>query len=718
VTASSQPSIQLRVAEALPRDVGRGILRLDPRDIERLGAAVGDVLRVTGQRTTVARVMPAYADQRGRESVQMDGILRANAGAGLDDTVTLTRAEVQPAAAITLTPVEALRADGPAQGRYLARLLDRIPVVTGDRVRVNLFGTRAQTFTVGETTPAGPVLIGSATSVRLAGGGKERAAGALTYEDIGGLRRELRRIREMIELPLRFPEVFERLGIDPPKGVLLHGPPGCGKTLIARAVAQETSAHFLTINGPEIIDKWYGSSEANLRGIFEEARKRAPAIIFIDEIDAIAPKREEMSGDRQIERRVVAQLLTLMDGLESRGNVMVIAATNIPNTLDPALRRPGRFDRELALGVPDREARQEILEIHTRGMPLAADVDLGRVAQATHGFVGADLEALSREAAMSALRRLLPEINFAEARIPFEKLMALDVTMADFSAATAEIEPSALREVVVEAPDVSWDDVGGLEEVKRQLIEAVEWPLRHAELFARTSLRPPRGVLLHGPPGTGKTLLAKALARQSEANFIAVRGPQLLSMWVGESERGVREVFRKARQAAPCIIFFDEIDALVTRRGAEGDGAVVERVVSQFLTEMDGLEELKGVTVLAATNRPDKVDPALLRPGRFDLVIEMGLPDQAARAAIFAIHLRRLPLEAGVSAEALAARLEGFAGADIEGLCRRAALAAIRAHLAAGGAPETLLVRGEHFEQALGELAVPMEVPGPLRKRR
>ena len=710
-------NLQLRVAEAVTRDVGRGIIRLDPADIERLGASVGDVATVTGQRSTVARVMPAYAEQRGRASVQMDGILRANAGAGLDDSVSVARVEVRPAVALTLTPVEAMSAASPAQARYLARLLDRIPVLAGDRVRVNLFGTRAQSFTVTATEPGGPVLIGPSTTVRLTGGGKERASGAITYEDIGGLRRELRRIREMIELPLRFPEVFERLGIDPPKGVLLYGPPGCGKTLIARAVAQETSAHFLTINGPEIIDKWYGSSEANLRGIFEEARKRAPAIIFIDEIDAIAPKREEMSGDRQIERRVVAQLLTLMDGLEPRGNVMVIAATNIPNTLDPALRRPGRFDRELALGVPDKEARQEILEIHTRGMPLADDVLLPRLAQVTHGFVGADLEALSREAALGALRRLMPEINFAQASIPFEKLMALDVTMDDFMAARAEVEPSALREVVVEVPDVSWDAVGGLADVKRQLIETVEWPLRHSELFARTGLRPPRGVLLHGPPGTGKTLLAKALAHESEANFIAVRGPQLLSMWVGESERGVRELFRKARQAAPCIIFFDEIDALMTRRGGDGDSAVMDRVVSQLLTEMDGLQELKGVTVLAATNRPDKLDPALLRPGRFDLMIEIGAPDEAARAEIFRVHTRRLPLAEGVDVDALARRLEGFAGADIEGLCRRATLAAIRAHLATGGPPEDLRIGPAQFEEAISEVAVPMVVPQGRRKR-
>jgi transitional endoplasmic reticulum ATPase len=710
-----QPKLTLRVAEAATRDAGRGIVRLDPHDLDQMGVAVGDVVLITGQRTTVARALPAYADLRGNGQIQMDGIVRGNASAALDETVTVAPSSVQLATTITLTPLEPLRTAGPAQARYLARLLDRIPVISGDRVRVNLFGARPVTFAVGETQPAGPVLIGPATTVRLGGASPERAAGGpITYEDIGGLRRELRRIREMIELPLRYPEIFERLGIDPPKGVLLHGPPGCGKTLIARAVAQETSAHFLTINGPEIIDKWYGSSEANLRGIFEEARKRAPTIIFIDEIDAIAPKREEMSGDRQIERRVVAQLLTLMDGLESRGNVMVIAATNIPNTLDPALRRPGRFDREIAISVPDKEARQEILEIHTRGMPLAPGVELAQVAARTHGFVGADLEALSREAAMSALRRLLPEINFAEARIPYEKLMALEVTAADFAAARNEVEPSAIREVFVEVPDVRWEDVGGLAEVRRQLVEAVEWPMRHADLFAQTGLRAPRGILLHGPPGTGKTLLARALASQSEANFIAVRGPQLLSMWVGESERGLREVFRKARQAAPCIIFFDEIDALVTRRGQSSDSDVMERVVSQLLTEMDGLEELKGVTVLAATNRPDKVDPALLRPGRFDLVIEMPLPDTTARLEILHVHTRRLPLAADVDLVGLAERIPGFAGADIEGFCRRAALAAVREHLDHGVG--TLQVSAAHFEAALGEVAVPLEAPLPRRR--
>ena len=705
----------LRVAEALPKDAGRGLARLDPQDLERLGADIGDVVEIAGKRSTVARAMPAYVAQRGQGLIQMDGILRANAGAGLDERVTVRRVEVQPARTVALTPVEALRTSREAaQARYLARLLDGIPVVPGDRVRVNLFGTRAQTFTVAEAAPAGPVLIGPATAIRLTGEGARRERGTITYEDIGGLRREIRRIREMIELPLRYPEVFERLGIDPPKGVLLHGPPGCGKTLIARAVAQETSAHFVHINGPEIIDKWYGASEKQLRSIFEDASRCAPAIIFIDEIDAIAPKREEMSGDRQVERRVVAQLLALMDGLESRGNVIVVAATNIPNTLDPALRRPGRFDREISIGVPDKDGRREILDIHTRGMPLADDVDMERLAAITHGFVGADLEALGREAAMSALRQLMPDIDFAQAHIPYEKLMALEVTSSDFVAALAEVEPSAIREVFTEVPDVGWDDIGGLEEIKRLLKETVEWPLQYGPLFAHVHTAPPKGILLHGLPGTGKTLLAKAVAKESEANFISVKGPELLTKWVGESERGVREVFKKAKQASPCIVFFDELDALAPRRGAGSDSHVTERVVSQLLAEMDGIEELKGVVVLAATNRLDIVDPALLRPGRFEVLMELPVPDREARLAIFRVHTQGKPLAPDVDLAELAERTEGLVGADIEGLCRQAAMLAIREYLEEqgsggageqGGSLDELRIERRHFEAGLSQIA-------------
>jgi transitional endoplasmic reticulum ATPase len=689
--APVEQSLSLRVAEALPKDAGRGLVRLDPQDMQRVGIAVGDVVEIVGKRATVARAMPTYTEQRGQSLLQMDGILRTNAGAALDERVMVRRTSVQPARAVVLAPMGAPRSEGATQSRYLSRLLDGIPVLPGDQVRVNLFGSRAQTFAVVETAPSGAVLIGQTTTIRIANKGASREQAPVTYEDIGGLRREIRRIREMIELPLRYPEIFERLGIDPPKGVLLHGPPGCGKTQIARAVAHETSAHFLHINGPEIIDKLYGASEAQLRNIFEDARRHQPAIIFIDEIDSIAPKREDMGGDRQVERRVVAQLLALMDGLEKRGNVIVIAATNIPNALDPALRRPGRFDRELAISVPDKDGRREILDIHTRGMPLSNDVDLNRIAALTHGFVGADLEALCREAAMSALRRIMPDIDFSQSRIPDDKLMALEVTADDFIAAQNEIEPSAIREVFTEVPDVNWYDIGGLDDVKQLLIEAVEWPLRHERIFARAGIRPSKGILLHGPPGTGKTLLAKAVARQSEANFISVKGPQLLSMWVGESERAVREVFRKARQAAPCIIFFDEIDALAPRRagdGIQGD-SVTERVVGQLLTEVDGIEDLKGVVVLAATNRPDRVDPALLRPGRFDFVVELPPPDQAGRLAILRVHTQFMPLADDVDLNTLAEMTEGFVGADIEGLCRQAALLAIRELL--GHDPERLI---------------------------
>jgi transitional endoplasmic reticulum ATPase len=647
--------------------------------------------------------------------IQMDGIARANAGTSLDEKVKVRKVEVQPARVVALAPVETMRtAPGAGQARYLARLLDGTPVVTGDKVRVDLIGTRAQSFSVTKTSPEGPVLIGPRTNVRFAGkeGGVEEST--ITYEDIGGLHRELRRIREMIELPLRYPEVFERLGIDPPKGVLLHGPPGCGKTLIARAVAHETSANFSHVNGPEIIDKLYGASEAHLRNLFEEARRRAPSIVFIDEIDSIAPKREEMSGERQVERRVVAQLLALMDGLQSRGQVMVIGATNIPNSLDPALRRPGRFDREIAISVPDKVGRREILDIHTRGMPLDEETDMDRIASITHGFVGADLEALSREAAMSALRRLMPDIDFAQAEIPIEKLMALSVTPNDFETALSEVEPSAIREVFTEIPNVGWDDVGGLGEVKRLLMEAAEWPLRYGLLFEQAGVRPAKGILLHGAPGTGKTLLAKALAKESETNFISIKGPQLLSMYVGESERGVREVFRKARQAAPCIVFFDEVDAIAPRRGGGGDGQVVERVVSQLLTEMDGIEDLKGVIVVAATNRLDRLDPALLRPGRFDFLVEIPEPDRETRLAILRVHTKSMPLADDVDLEALATETEGLVGADIEGICREAAMLAIREFLETEGkvkkpkvegkrgeAPPRIKIRAPQFKAAL-----------------
>ena len=536
---------------------------------------------------------------------------------------------------------------------------------------------------------------------------QKEPAKTLSYENIGGLKRELHRIREIIELPLRYPEVFERLGIDAPKGVLLHGPPGCGKTLIARAVAHETEARFFSVNGPEIIHKFYGESEAHLRKIFEEASRQTPSIIFIDEIDAIAPRREQVVGD--VEKRVVAQLLALMDGLARRQNVIVIAATNLPNVLDPALRRPGRFDREIAIPIPDRDGRQEILEIHSQGMPLAADVNIAHLASITHGFVGADLEALCREAAVSCLRRFLPEIDFASGQIPYESLRKLEVQADDFRTALCEVEPSAIREVFVEIPDVQWSDVGGLDQIKRQLEEAVEWPLKYPELFIEAKVRPPKGILLSGPPGCGKTLLAKALATATQVNFISVKGPALLSKFVGESERGVREIFHKARQAAPCIIFFDEIDALVpSRGGGSSDSHVTERVIGQFLAEMDGIEELKSVLILGATNRADILDPALLRPGRFDVLVEIPLPDCDARAAIFAIGLRDRPLAEGIMIESLAERTAGFTGADIQAVCDQAALAAIRAAREAMdlGEPGRVRITADHLALALTQCSI------------
>lgn len=578
----------------------------------------------------------------------------------------------------------------------------------GDKVRATLFGTRHQEFSVVDTSPKGVVVIHPATNIKLKGerAGEKEGIG-VTYEDIGGLHKEIQRIREMIELPLKYPEVFERLGIEAPKGVLLHGPPGTGKTLIARAVANETDANFFHITGPEVIHKFYGESERLLRAIFEKASENAPSIVFTDEIDAIASKREEVRGDQQVERRVVSQLLALMDGLKSRGQVIVVAATNIPQVLDPALRRPGRFDREIEISIPDKNGRLEIIHIHTRGMPLASDVNLERLAEITHGFVGADLEALCREAAMITLRKIMPQIEFEADYIPYELLMELEVTMDDFMEALKEVEPSAIREVFTEIPDVKWSDVGGLEEAKRVLMETIEWPLKYPELFQHASTNPPKGILLTGPPGTGKTLLAKAVASESEVNFISVKGPSLLSKFVGESERGVREVFRKAKQASPCIVFFDEIDAIAPVRGASADSHATERVISQFLTELDGIEELKGVVVLAATNRADIVDPALLRAGRFDFQLELPSPDEKSRLEIFKIHTKGKPLASDVSLEELSKEAEGMVGSDIESICRKASMLAIREFVNRTGSKleasevSSFKIAVKHFEEAI-----------------
>ncbi len=711
--------LTLRVAEGQSKDVGRGIARIDPQDFERIGAAIGDIVAITGKRTTVAKIMPAYHADRGKGIVQIDGIIRENAQASLDEKVRIHKVDHQIAKQLTLAPLGSGRTlPRGSDSRYVGRLLEGLVITEGDRVRVNLFGTRSVDFTVTDTSPEGMVMVAAATITKIEGEGAERERGLkVSYEDIGGLGKEIHRIREMIELPLKYPEVFDRLGIEAPKGVLLHGPPGCGKTLIARAVASETSAHFFPVNGPEIIHKFYGESEAHLREIFEQASRNAPSIIFLDEIDAIAPKREEVHGE--VEKRVVAQLLALMDGLKSRGEVIVIGATNIPNSLDSALRRPGRFDREITISIPDKNGRLEILEIHTRGMPLADDVDLERLAEITHGFVGADLEALCREAAMITLRQLMPDIDFAKSHIPYERLLELEVTMDNFLTALGEVEPSAIREVFTEVPDVRWEDIGGLEEVKEILKETVEWPLKYPELFAQAKTAPPKGILLYGPPGTGKTLLAKGVANESEVNFISVKGPALMSKWMGESEKGVREVFKKARQAAPCIIFFDEIDALAPIRGyGGGDSHVAERVVSQFLTEMDGIEELKGVIVLAATNRLDIIDPALLRPGRFDVLIELPLPDREAREAIFKIHTKDKPLASDVDLRILTDMTEGSVGADIESICRQASMLAIREFLneeVDSKSYESFQITMRHFRQAI-EMAGKLASPGPLTK--
>ncbi len=696
-------SMTLRVAEAKPRDVGRGIARIDPQDFEKIGAKVGDIIQIEGKRKTVARVMPAYPEDRGKSLIQLDGLLRGNAQVSLNEKVTVQKTSCLAADKIVLSPLTLVRSiSQDKDSRYLGTLLDGLPLVEGDIIRANLFGTRSQDFTVVSTVPKGAVLIHSRSRIEIREKAEARAKGfRVSYEDIGGLGKELQRVREMIELPLKYPQVFERLGIDPPKGVLLHGPPGCGKTLIARAVANETAAYFTHITGPEIMGKFYGESEGRLRSVFEEAKSNAPAILFIDEIDAIAPKREEMGGEKQVERRVVAQLLALMDGLESRGEVIVIGATNIPNVLDPALRRPGRFDREIAISIPDQRGRLEILHIHTRGMPLARDVELERLSQITHGFVGADLEALCREAAMNALRKIMPSIDFQLDEIPYETLLKLEVTADDFDDALKEVEPSAIREVFVEVPSVKWEDIGGLEEVKQKLIEAVEWPLRYPHLFRQANIKPPKGILLSGPPGTGKTLMAKALANESEVNFISVKGPELMSKYVGESERGVREIFRKAKQASPCILFFDEFDSLVPERGLREDSSATERVISQFLTELDGLEELKGVLVLAATNRKDLIDSAILRPGRFDFILEFPLPDEKARLEIFKVHTKRKPLSSDIDLKVLAQKTEGMAGSDIEVICREASMIVIREFIGAGCKEDKLEISSKHFDTAI-----------------
>ncbi len=697
--------VKLRVTEALVKDVGRAFARMGPEDLERLGISVGDTVEVEGKRKAICKAMPAYADLRGQSRVQLDGSTRENAGASLDEPVSIRKVQCRPAERVVLAPTNVVPADRDL--KYIGSLLDGLPVMEGSKIQAALFGSRSAFFKVESVTPKGAVLIHSGTMLVIGKSQEENGAVALSYEDIGGLKSQLQRIREMIELPLRYPEVFQRLGIDAPKGVLLYGPPGCGKTLIARAIAHETEASFFSISGPEIIHKFYGESEAHLRKIFEEATKKGPSILFIDEIDAIAPRRDNVVGD--VEKRVVAQLLALMDGLNKRQNVIVIAATNIPNALDPALRRPGRFDREIVIPIPDRCGRLEILEIHSRGMPLAGDVQKEHLAEITHGFVGADLEALCREAAMSCLRQIMGEIDFTQAGIPYETLSKLEVRMEDFLSALREIEPSAIREVFVESPNIHWGDVGGLASLKKRLIEAVEWPLKYPKLFEKGGVTPPKGILLVGPPGCGKTMMAKAIATESQVNFISVKGPALMSKWVGESEKGIREIFHKARQAAPCIIFFDEIDALVaTRSAGTADSHVSERILSQFLAEFDGIDELRGVLVLGATNRRDMLDAAVLRPGRFDDIVEMRLPDEKDREDIFSVQFRQKPLSKKINYAELAAQTDGFSGAEIAAVARKAAMTAVRRAVKgiekdADGDPEIMIQR-QDIADALEEV--------------
>ncbi len=756
---NSYPELQLAVVEGF--QVGRGVARLDTADIARLGCQPGDTILITGARTTAAKVVPSGGIDRGQQSIQMDSQVRQNSASGLGERVTVRKAKVQNAEKVTLLPLTGGTPIQEGDLQYIARYLVGLPVTIGDLIRVGTPGAAPREFLIIGTTPATPsysvrkrvtgeletlvppqpqpvtdteaVIVHPGTIVRAQARGATRPGGLgrVSYEDIGGLGKELQRIREMIELPLKYPAVFDRLGVEPPKGVLLYGPPGTGKTLIARVVASETNAAFFIINGPEIMNKFYGESESRLRSVFQEAQRRAPSIIFIDELDALAPKRSETGGE--VERRIVGQLLALMDGMASRGQIVLIGATNQPNALDPAMRRPGRFDREISLRVPDVRGRTEILQIHSKDAALANDVDFARLAQLTPGFVGADLEALCREAAMIALRRVLPHIDYEKGYIPYATLVNLNITMADFQAALREIEPSTTREVYVEVSETSWDDIGGLEKVKALLTEGVEWPLRYPEVYSHAKVEPPRGVLLSGPPGSGKTLIARALANQCEANFISIKGPELLSKWVGESEKGIREVFRRAKQAAPCIVFFDEIDALAPHRGGDIDGHVGDRVIAQLLTEMDGVEGRAGVIVVAATNRPELIDTALLRPGRFDLVVELAHPNEIERRAIFAIHTKGRPLAPEITMEELASLTEGRSGADIEAICRRAALLGLREWIAPkltigrvqvteeieGGQvttppptaaptqpaipPTPFIIRPDHFATAIGE---------------
>ncbi|MDC0173550.1 CDC48 family AAA ATPase [Nitrosopumilus sp.] len=673
--------IILKINEIPQQHVGKGRAIIDPKIIEEQNWNIGQILELTYNKKTYVKLWPASPEEYGASLIKIDGITRQNIGAGLDDKISIKSVEAANAEEITLSPTEKITIDG-LQEYMIYNYLNHV-FSNGDSISLNTqMGSKVQ-FVITNTKPSKPVIVTENTVFTLGSLTKavDSSVPRITYDELGGLKNEVQKIREMVELPMRHPELFDKIGVEAPKGVLLYGPPGTGKTLIAKAVAGETNAHFISLSGPEIMGKHYGESEEKIREIFTQGEENSPSIIFIDEIDSIAPKRDEVSGE--LEKRIVSQLLTLMDGMKSRGRVVVIAATNRPDSIDPALRRPGRFDREIEIGIPDDDGRLDILSIHTRGMPINEKVNLKQIAKTTHGFVGADLEILSKEAAMRSLRRILPEIDLEEDKISSEILQKIEISNDDFREALKEVRPSALREVQVQIPDVNWDDVGGLDELKDELREAVEWPVKHKEAYDYVDVEAPKGVLLHGPPGTGKTLIAKALAKMTESNFISIKGPELLSKWVGESEKGVREIFRKARQAAPCIIFLDEVDALVPRRGSgSSDSHVTENIVSQILTEIDGLEELHNVLIIGATNRLDIVDEALLRPGRFDRIIEIGNPDSKARKHIFEIHTKKKPLENNVDIKKLVEITNGFSGAEIAAITNRAALVALKRYVA------------------------------------
>ncbi len=697
-------TVTLKISEAKSYDAGRGIARIDPEVAREMGLQTGDVIGIEGTKRTAALIWPGYPEDNNTGIIRVDGTVRRNAGVSIDDKVQIRKIQTAPAEKILFAPTQPLKIQGGES--YLLHNLDGRVISRGDAVELNIMGRRVDLIVISIRPVSDSIIITDGTQIEISDKPAKELPSIprVSYEDIGGLGDEVRKVREMIELPLRHPEIFERLGVEAPKGVLLHGPPGTGKTLLAKALASETNANFHTLSGPEIMSKFYGESEERLRNIFKDAEENAPAIILIDEIDSIAPKREEVTGE--VERRVVAQLLAVMDGLKARGKVVVIGATNRPNALDPALRRPGRFDREIEIGVPSRKARLEILQIHTRGMPIADDVNLNELADLSHGFVGADLAALAREAAMFSIRRVLPEIDLDVHSIPAEILNKMTVTSDDFNNALREMSPSALREVFIESPNVHWSDIGGVEDVKQELKEAVEWHMTYPALFKHLSARPPKGILLYGPPGTGKTMLAKAVATESQANFISVKGPEFLSKWVGESEKAVRETFRKAKQSAPCIIFFDEIDSIAPARGNGGDSHVTERVVSQMLSDIDGLEELHNVTVIAATNRPDIIDPALLRPGRIDRLVFVTPPDEKSRYEIFTIHLANKPIDSDVDINILAKDTDDFTGADIASVCNEATMLAIREYVNSGkptgeGDVTELKLGYHHFRDAM-----------------